>query len=989
MDPCLRRDDRVKMPNVKSPQSWKKSAEKRRRQAIKSYRPIAEKTKKLKSRSVGHNNIIQKFLRKLFKFVIICIVLGTIFIIIAFAWFSRELPKSNDLLTKEPTQSTKIYDRTGEILLNDINADFKRTKIKLDDLPDYVKWTTLVAEDRDFYSHHGIDLKGIIRSVFSNLFKGTRVGGSSISQQFIKNALLSPEKTYIRKLKELILTWQLERKFTKDEIFEMYLNEIPYGGTSYGIEAASNKYFEKSAKDLSLAEAAVLAALPQAPSYYSPYGSNKDGLMWRKDWILDSLVEEGYIPEAKAEAAKLQELEFTSVSSSILAPHFVFYVRELIAQKYSDSFLEQGGLKIITTLNMDQQRIAEQAVATGVEKNIEKYNARNASLVALNAQTGEITAMVGSANYFDEENDGAVNVAVRPRQPGSSFKPIVYTAAFAKGYSPETILFDELTTFKVEPEDYEPHNYNDEYFGPVSIKKALAGSLNIPAVKTMYLVGVENILDLAQSMGYSTFEDRSRFGLSLVLGGGEVKLLEHVNGFATLAREGEFKNTMAILKIKDKDNKTLVENKPRKNKAKRVLDKQVTHQISSILSDNNERAYIFGTQNYLNLGNRPVAAKTGTTNDYKDAWTMGFTPQLAAGVWVGNTRGETMTGSAAGANTAAPIWHEFMRRVFEETKEYSGADETGWEIAEFKAPETKDLPNKAMLNGKMAGEVKINIDKITGKLATEHTPKSQIEEKIFREVHNILHYVNKNNPLGPVPNEPWNLDENYTNWELAVEEWAKENGYETSVNLPDKKDDIHTLENQPNISINSPSNNTTFTNPNINVTISTSAKRGVQRVEYYLDNQKISEVNSSPFNLINFKLIGFSNGQHTLKAIAYDDVDNNKSAQIKINLQLDEKYSQPVSFIMPINNAEIWEENFPYLIQINIANHEYYSKIDFYIKNTSTNSSKWIGYKNADAENINLTWTDALDSGSYVLYALSTDKYGNTKTSPEVKIEIK
>ncbi len=966
---------------IHSPQSWKKSAERRRRQALKSFRPIAEKTKKtkkFKSRKIGKQNIIKRFFKKLAKLIIILVVIGIIFLAGAFVWFSKELPKSTELLTKEPTQSTKIYDRTGEILLNDINADFKRTKIHLDDLPDFVKWTTLVAEDRDFYSHHGIDLKGILRSILSNIFKGTKVGGSSISQQFIKNALLSPEKTYIRKTKELILTWQLERKFTKDEIFEMYLNEIPYGGTAYGIEAASNKYFDKSAKDLTLAEAATLAALPQAPSYFSPYGSNKDALMWRKDWILDSLVEEGYLPEYKTEAAKQQKLEFTKISSSIAAPHFVFYVRELIAQEYGETFLEQGGLKIITTLNIDQQKIAEQAIKTGVEKNIEKYNARNASLVALNAQTGEITAMVGSADYFDNENDGAVNVALRPRQPGSSFKPIVYSAAFTKGYSPETILFDELTTFKVEPKDYEPHNYNNEYFGPVPIKKALAGSLNIPAVKTMYLVGVENILDLAEQMGYTTFEDRSRFGLSLVLGGGEVKLLEHTNGFATLAREGEFKNTIAILKIEDKNGKTLIENKPEKNKAKRVLEKQITQQITNILSDNNERAFIFGAQNYLNLGNRPVAAKTGTTNDYKDAWTLGYTPSLVAGVWVGNTRGEVMKGSAAGANTAAPIWHEFMKNVLADS-----------EIEEFNKPESKDLPQKAMLNGQIAGEVVVKIDKTTGKLATDLTPESQIEEKSFREVHNILHYVNKNNPLGPAPNEPWNLDENYTNWELAIEKWAKENGYETKAELPDEKDDVHTLENQPSILINAPNNNTTFTLPDINILISTSAKRGVSCVEYYLDNKKIAEVNSSPFNLTDFKLIGFENGWHTLKTQAFDDVDNNKSAEIKINLQLAEEFGQPIKFITLENNSEIWEENFPYLIQVNIKNYEYYSKIDFYIKNTNTNSSNWIGYKNIDSENINFIWTDAPESDLYLFYTIVTDKYGNTKTSPEIKIEIK
>lgn len=973
---------------IRSPQNWKTTKIKKKK--IKSYRPIVERAKRFKTRQVGHTSFIKRLFRKLVKLAIICIIIGIVILTGAFLLYSKELPESTELLTKNPVPSTKIYDRTGEILLNDVNADFRRVRIKLDDLPEYIKWSAIVAEDKQFYSHHGINFRGILRAIFVNITSGdaTGQGGSSISQQFVKNALLSPEKTYIRKIKEAILTYQLERKFNKDEILEMYFNEIPYGGTAYGIEAAANKYFDKSAKDLTLAEAASLAALPQAPSYYSPYGTHKDRLLARKDWILDSLVEEGYVPEAKAEAAKLQELDFKNIPSSILAPHFVFYIRDLVAEKHGEQMLEEGGLKIITSLDMDQQRIAEQVIKDGVERNIEKYNARNAALVAMNTDTGEITAMVGSANYFDEDNDGAVNVALRPRQPGSSFKPIVYSAAFTKGFSPSTILFDTLTNFKAEPKDYEPHNYNEAYFGPVSIKKALAGSLNVPAVKTIYLTGVENVLNLAESMGYSTFEDRSRFGLSLVLGGGEVKLLDHVAGFATLADEGEYKKPFAILKIEDKDGKTLEENKPEKNKKKRVLDKDVTRQVVDILSDNSERAFVFGELNYLTLGARPVAAKTGTTNDFKDAWTMGFTPSLAAGVWTGNTRGEVMQGAAAGANVAAPIWHEFMKRVLEETKQNPENEEVGWKIEQFNKPKTQDLPDKPMLDGQIAKEVKVKIDKSTGKLATDQTPESQIEEKFFREVHTILHYVNKNNPLGPIPNEPWNLDENYNTWELAVEEWAKENGYETNLDLPTEQDDLHTEENKPNISINSPNNNSTFSSLDMSASVTVSAKRGVRRVEYYIDNTKVATITSSPFSLENFKLVGFSNGDHTLKAIAFDDVDNNRLASIKIKLNLPASASQPTTIIKPSSGEEIIEENFPYPIEVQIANHEYYSKIDFYIKK-SGESSKWIGYKNIDSVDIVLTWTDAPLAGDYVLYGIITDKYNQTVKSDEVNIEIK
>jgi len=919
------------MSNVHSPQSWKKSSARRKKRALKSYRPIAEKakTKGFKTHQVGELNFWQRLLRKIFKIVLKLFILGVIIFTVLFFWYGRELPKTTELLTKNPVASTKIYDRTGEILLNDVNADFRRVKISLNDLPEYVKWSAIVAEDKQFYSHHGINWKGISRAIFFNVVSGdpTGQGGSSISQQFVKNALLSPKKNYIRKLKEAILTLQLESRFSKDEILEMYFNEIPYGGTAYGIESASNKYFDKSAKDLTLAEASVLAALPQAPSYYSPYGSRKDKLIARQHWVLDSLVKEGYVSQVEVDKAKEEELEFKNISSSILAPHFVFYVRDYVAEKYGEEMLNSGGLKIITTLDYEQQKIAEEVVRERVEINTEKYNARNAALVAMKVDTGEITAMVGSADYFDDENDGAVNVAIRPRQPGSSFKPIVYTTAFENGYTPETILFDTLTNFKAEPEDFEPHNYDEKYYGPVPIKKALAGSLNVPAVKTLYLVGIENVLSKAEKMGYSTFEDRSRFGLSLVLGGGEVKLLEHTAGFSTLADEGEYKAPMAILEIRDKDDDLLEKNKPSRNKKTRVYDKESARKTTSILSDNNERAYVFGESNYLTLGNRPVVAKTGTTNDYKDAWTMGYTAQLACGVWTGNTRGEKMTGAAAGANVAAPIWNAFMRRVHEETKENADNEEVGWEIKEFKAPKHEDLPNKPMLNGKLADEIKITIDKITGKIATDLTPDSQKQEKVFREVHTILHYVNKNNSKGPIPSEPWNLDENYNTWELAVTEWAKENGYESSANLPTEKDDLHTAENKPEIKINTPSSNAIILEE-ISVNVSVSAKRGVQRVEYYLDNIKISEVNS-PFNLENFKLIGFTNGEHSLKAIAFDDVDNSNSTEIKIVLNLPAEYLQSAEILTPNSGTTIVEEMLPYPIKFSINNFEYYAKADF------------------------------------------------------------
>jgi len=961
-----------------SNQSWKKNAQQRRKQIIKKYQTKVNSSN-VSSKKRKEKPLSKRFLNFLIKICIVGIILGSVTFAGAFFWYSKELPKSTDLLVRD-TNTAKFYDRTGETLLYDLGSgEVTRTKTSLTDIPDYVKWATIVAEDRQFYSHHGINFKGILRAVFTNIFKrkgGSPVGGSSISQQFIKNALLTPEKTLTRKFKELILTWQLERKFTKDEILEMYLNEIPYGGTAYGIEAASRKYFDKSINELSLAEIAVLTALPQAPSYLSPYGSNKDKLIARKDWILDSLAEEGYISKEQAEKAKAEELEFSKVSSSIIAPHFIFYVKELVAAELGEKALTEDGLKIITTLDIDKQIEAEKIIAEQTEKNQEKYNASNAALVCLKADSGEILSMVGSADYFNEDIDGAVNVALRPRQPGSSFKPIVYATAFEKGFTPQTILFDLITVFKTEVGDYEPHNYNDTNFGPVSIKKALAGSLNVPAVKTIYLVGIENVLNLAEKLGYTTFADRSRFGLSLVLGGGEVKLLEHTAAFTALSQDGEYFKPRAILKIENSDSKTLREFKPDKAKGKKTMDEQVARQITDILSDNNARAYVFGEVNLLTLPLRPVAAKTGTTNDYKDGWTMGYTPDIVTGVWVGNADGKNMTGAAAGGNVAAPIWNRFMQ--------FATQDD---EVKEFKKPKTQDLPEKPMLNGSLAAEIKIKIDKTTGKLATDLTPVSQIEEKTFREVHSILHYVNKNNPLGPIPTEPWQ-DENYNSWELAVQEWAAENGYETSVPLPTEEDDIHTQENIPQLEIISPSSNTTLTSPELSVIIEASAKRGVKKVEYWLDENKLTEITTSPFNLSEFPLIGFSNGQHNLRVIAKDDVDNQKVEALILNLNLASQYTQPVTFISPKNEDILVSENFPVDIILNISNQDYYEKVDLYLIKPD-GSSDWLNWKEIKKQEINITWTDKpKENGNYKIYALTTSNSGNSIKSEEINLRI-
>ncbi|MDD5110830.1 MAG: transglycosylase domain-containing protein, partial [Patescibacteria group bacterium] len=475
----------------------------------------------------------------------ILIVVGIIGIVIMFAVISRDLPDPNKVIDRTVAQSTKIYARDGTTLLYDIHGDIQRTLVQIEDVPEIMKQATVAVEDQNFYSHQGFDLGGIVKAVCHEVFGNLgglcpQRGGSTITQQFVKNAILTTEHSYVRKIKELILAYQLEKKFSKDQILQMYFNEIPFGSTLYGVEAAAQSFFGKSVRNVTLAEAAFLAAIPNRPTYYSPYGNNTDALSARIHLILNEMVKQGYITEAEAAEAKTVNLfdYLRPANQSLTSPHFVMYVRELLAEKYGEVEAEQGGLKVITTLNIDKQRIAEEVVKKYADQNAARYNASNAALVSLDTKTGQILAMVGSKDYDDVSIDGNVNVVLRPRQPGSSFKPVVYATAFDKGYTPETVLFDVVTAFKTDAADYTPHNYDLKEHGPVSMRQALAGSLNIPAVKTLYLAGIKDVLATASDLGYTTLNDQGRFGLSLVLGGGEVTLLEHTAAFATFAREG-------------------------------------------------------------------------------------------------------------------------------------------------------------------------------------------------------------------------------------------------------------------------------------------------------------------------------------------------------------------------------------------------------------------------------------------------------------------
>ena len=570
---------------VLSPQAWKTNRSdfrpRRKKKSPKNKKNFDIKRLKRK-KSFKFKNLLKKS-KKIIPGLIICSLAGLIALIGALAWLAKDLPKPDKLITRDVAQSTKIYDRSGEHLLYEIHGEEQRTIIRLEGVPAYVIQATLALEDQRFYEHKGFSLWGIFRGVVLQTLKGQRAqGGSTLTQQLVKNAILTDERSITRKIKELILSYQIEKKYSKQEILQMFFNEIPYGSTAYGIEAAANYYLGKNAKNLTLAEAALLAALPQRPSYFSPNGSHVNELFARQQYALSQMVKLGNITAAEAEAAKNEEIKFKQKIESVTAPHFVFYVKELLSEKYGEKMVEQGGLKIISTLDYDLQKKAEEIIAAQAKKNLENYDATNAALVTIDVKTGQILAMVGSKDFFNEEIDGQVNVALSPRQPGSSFKPIVYTAAWQRGYVSETVVYDLETVFPVvNDNDYIPHNYDLKERGPVSLRSALAGSLNIPAVKMIYLTGIDNVLNLADSLGYTTLKDRSRFGLSLVLGGGEVKLLEHVNAFAVLARDGKFLPTTPLLKLEGGDGRLMEEFK--ESRPAKVMEPNIARITDDVL----------------------------------------------------------------------------------------------------------------------------------------------------------------------------------------------------------------------------------------------------------------------------------------------------------------------------------------------------------------------------------------------------------------------
>ncbi len=689
---------------------------------------------------------------------ILGISIGLIVSAFVLIWISTfKVPTSESIRERRVTESTKIYDKTGKVLLYDTGGNVRRSIVPIEEISRHIKNATIAIEDTEFYNHIGVRPTAFLRAILVNLLSlDFSQGGSTITQQVVKNSILTNEKLISRKMKEWVLAIKLEQMASKEEILSMYLNEIPYGGVIYGVEEASEAFFGKKSGEVTLAEAAYLAALPKAPSFYSPYGKNKDKLEERKNLVLREMLSNNFITEEEYEAAKQEKVSFLEKGDqSVKAPHFVFYVLEYIKNKYGEDIVNTGGLRVTTTLDYDLQSIAEKIAHDYALQNKKNFNAENGAIVATDPKTGGILTMVGSRNYFDQEIDGAFNVTTAKRQPGSTFKPFVYSQAFIKGYTPETVVFDLKTQFSTSCAAnnlttgngcYSPENYDNLFRGPITLRNALAQSLNIPSVKVLYLAGLNESIRLARDMGIESLSNKGDYGLTLVLGGGEVTPLELTGAYGVFANNGAKVNLTPIIEIKNKSGEVLEKINPIENQ---VLPKEVALKISDILSDNVARAPAFGQTSVLYFANRDVAVKTGTTNDYKDAWIMGYTPDIAVGAWAGNNDNTPMEKKVAGF-IVAPMWRAFMDQALAKIPD-----------SQFEAPLIEDVESlKPVLRGIWQGG--------------EYATSTRNEKMVVGGIHTILNWVNKDDPRGSVPENPSD-DSQYERWEYGVRIWAQQN----------------------------------------------------------------------------------------------------------------------------------------------------------------------------------------------------------------------
>lgn len=795
------------------------------------------------------------------------VIFGIVGFFVMFAWYSRALPQPGQVIRREGF-STKLYDRDGT-LLYDLYDNERRNPVTLDETPAYLEQATVAIEDKDFYRHGGFDLLTALRIPFNIIFRQRVIGGSTLTQQLVKNALLTNERTISRKFKELVLSIQIERTFTKDQILEMYLNEAPYGGTAWGVGTASEIYFNKPVAELSLAESAFLAGLPQRPSVYSPFSGkqDEDGVPYwrtRTESVLRAMERNGNITKLQMEdtIASLAGLEFNTTSTDIKAPHFVFYVREQLEEMFGPDLVEAGGLKVTTTLDWELQETAETVVREEIEK-VESLNITNGAVVATNPKTGEILVMVGSKDYFNDDIDGQFNVAADGlRQPGSSIKPVTYLGMLRRGYSPSTMIMDVETVFqpndKIEP--YQPKNYDGLFRGPVSVRNALGSSLNLPAVKSVATVGIEEFLHLAYDLGFSTLEptkeNLQRFGFSITLGGGEVHLLDSVTAYSAFANGGLKIQPVSILKVEDKDGRKLFEHKP--VEGKRVMSTGEAFLINDMLTDNNARLLVFGANSLLNTG-QPIAVKTGTTNEQKDNWTIGWSQEVIVGTWVGNSDNSSMKQVASGITGASPIWRRIINAALA-----MGYQAPAWQIpSDVVQGEVDTLSGYPSHDGFpsrfdyfLKGTQPTVPDPIHTKLKVCRSDESKLanEAKVGVGDYNEKEFIvlREDDPVS---------EDGRNRWQEAINAWIggqSDGRYKVPTEYCGDASEV-------SVNITKPENEKSYSEEDIEVTIEAGSDEGIEKIEIWIDGSRRETVNDHRYN----GKIHFSTGQHELYAIAF------------------------------------------------------------------------------------------------------------------------
>jgi len=810
------------------------------------------------------------------------IFLGLITGFAVIAIYSKDLPQPDRLTTRQIPQTTKIYSKDN-VLLYEIFGDQRRTLVNLSDIPQSLKDATVATEDAQFYKHQGFDWRGIARAAGVGILKRTPLsflipaswatglqGGSTITQQLVKNTLLTTERTMSRKIKEFILSIEIERRYTKDEILKMYLNEAPYGGQAWGVGAAADMYFGKNIKDLTLSESAVLAGLPQSPSSYSPFGLDPTAWKGRQTYVLYLMQKHGFITKEQEQKAKSEEIKFVPLGQDIKAPHFVMYVKSLLAQTYGEKLVEQGGLKVITTLDYSAQKIAEEEVKKQVDSlTKQRANASNAGLLAINPKTGEVVAWVGSRDYFDQAHAGNVDIILANRQPGSAIKPIMYTAAFKMGYTPATYLGDIQTCFPggANLPDYCPQNWDSKFWGPMLVREALSNSRNIPAVKMLQMVGVENMMAQAKDLGINTFTDASRYGLSLTLGGGEVKLLELTQAYAVFAAMGVKHDLTVIEKVEDSKGNVLEEFKP--SSGQKVLDSKYAYLINNILSDSSARSRTFG--NSLEIG-RTAAIKTGTTNDNRDAWTFGYTPSLVTGVWVGNFDNSSMNG-IMGSTGATPIWKNFTQKVLvktakEDWERPDGIVDVTVDVLSGKIPQAgKNYPTKKEIFAKGTEPTQIDDFHLTAQVCKT---RNLLATDWDRKIDNVQ--IGEFKVLRDISPD----------WQKYTDAWMNSNGFgpPPTQKCPIVKDGQ--VVTGPVVQITAPVTNEEISSANsFEVKTNIYSDKTVTRVEFYLDNSLIDTVTSIPYNGT-YSLDKSTTGEHEIEVRAYDSDGNSGIDRVKV-----------------------------------------------------------------------------------------------------------